>query len=306
MGRNGPGAFVQRVRRHGVVVVRQHQEISRSHGNSRVGVVRNAPVSSQILVADPGVLFHIGPDDLFHVFSLGAAIRQTQLPLSVGLLHDGVQHHPQIAGRGLVQRHYNGKQRAIGHRILPLPLQLFLRRLGQFIPLAVVIVVVQPLNLVHRFDKQRPQAVFLPEIHGHMDGFHIHQIPDFLQPLVGHAGPPGNQRLIITDPCLSAIAADHQPVIPPPLIGELDVESEIPVIGLSIIDLAYVVPPGGHIPELHRLALGVQHRELRHRIRRLPDDPAVELYRIFPDPDYIYIMLHFVPLLCPALPGPAP
>ena len=41
--------------------------------------------------------------------------------------------------------------------------------------------------------------MLLPKIHGHMDCLHVHQVLKLLHALVGHAGPPGNQFLIVLD-----------------------------------------------------------------------------------------------------------
>ena len=72
--------------------------------------------------------------------------------------------------------------------LLSLSLKFLLGRLCERVPLSVVIIIVQALKLMGGFHKQRPEAVFLPEIPSHMNRLHIHQILDFLQPFVGHAG----------------------------------------------------------------------------------------------------------------------
>lgn len=138
-------------------------------------------------------------------------------------------------------------------------------------------------------------ATFYPQ--SHMDGFHVHQIPDLLHPLVGHAGPLLDQRLVVFNPDPSVVAEDHQIIIPSPFIWKLDVKSEIPVIHLPVINLAHVIPPGGHIFKFDRLVVPILHPELWLGPRGLSYDPAIKLYGIFPDPDHVYIMLHrLVPL----------
>ena len=108
-----------------------------------------------------------------------------------------------------------------------------------------------------------------------MDRLHIHQILDLLHPLVGNTGTLADQLLVVFDLDFSSVTADHQIIIFSPLIGKLDVKSKILIISFSIINLADIVSPGGHIAEFHRLSFPVSHLEFRHRFRRFSDDPAI-------------------------------
>ena len=142
-------------------------------------------------------------------------------------------------------------------------------------PFPVIIVVVQPLDLVDGLDKQGPQTVFFPEIQGHADRLHVHQVFDLLHPFVGHTGPLFDQSLIILDPGFPVVAPDHQIIVLSPFIGKLDIKSKVPVIHLAVIDLAHIIPPGRNVLERYQTAVLVLHLERRLGLRRLPDDPAV-------------------------------
>ena len=71
-----------------------------------------------------------------------------------------------------------------------------------------------------------------------MDRFHVHQVLEFLDALVGHAGTPGDQLLIIFDLRLLPLAADQQEIVFSALIGKPDIKPEVPVITFFIINLA--------------------------------------------------------------------
>ena len=87
-----------------------------------------------------------------------------------------------------------------------------------------------------------------------MDCLHVHQVLKLLHALVGHAGPPGNQFLIVLDFCLASLTADQQVIILPPLIGKLDVKSKFPVKDLLKIYLAHIIPACIYMLEFYRLA----------------------------------------------------
>ena len=145
--------------------------------------------------------------------------------------------------------------------------------------------------------------MLFPEIHSHPDCLHIHQIPDFLHSLMSHAGPLGNQLFIEFDPGRFSVTANQKPVICAAGVGETDIKSIIPVIHLLIINLTYIIPSGCHITKFHRFPVSVLNLEFRPGLGCLSNHPAIQLYGIFPDSYYIYLILHqlFVlfPLYCP-------
>ena len=67
---------------------------------------------------------------------------------------------------------------------------------------------------------------------------------------MGHAGAFCDQLLIILDPDPPSVPADHQIIVLPPLIRKLDIKAQILVHGLFKVDLAHIVPPGGHVSEI--------------------------------------------------------
>ena len=83
-----------------------------------------------------------------------------------------------------------------------------------------------------------------------MDRFHVHQVQDLLASLMGRAGTLCDQLLVIPYPDLPSVAADDQIIVPSSLIGKLDVKAQVLVHGLFKVDLAHVIPPGGHVFEI--------------------------------------------------------
>ena len=75
----------------------------------------------------------------------------------------------------------------------PLGLQFFLCRLGQLIPLTIIVIIIQSLDLMAGFFNKGTETIFLPEIKSYMDRFHVHQIFDLFHALVGNTGSLGDQ-----------------------------------------------------------------------------------------------------------------
>ena len=130
-----------------------------------------------------------------------------------------------------------------------------------------------------------------------MDRLHVHQVLDLLRPLIGHTGTLFDQLFIITDLYLLPLTADHQIIVLSPLVGEPDIEPEVPVDDLLKIDPAHIIPPGGYILEVDLLMLPVLHRELCPGAGIFSQHPAVQRDRIFPYPDHIDLILHMIKII---------
>ena len=150
----GSGALIERVLRHGVVVVRQDNVIPLCHGNGLIGVLRDSLVLIQLFVTKTGILCRVFAHYPPQILPFRASVRHAKLPVSVSLGRDGIQHLPKIFFRCPVDGHDNGKQRAIVPLLPPLPLQLLCRGLGERIPLPIIIVIVKSLDLVDGFHQQ--------------------------------------------------------------------------------------------------------------------------------------------------------
>ena len=284
-------------------MIRQHDEIPHCHVHGSVGVPGDSLILPQNHIFKTLILLRVPPEHPLDSFSRRASVCHAYLPVFIGLGKNGIQHLLQIPLRRLVGRNHDGE---LGHILKygrSLLRKLLLCGLGQLIPLSIVVVIVNPLDLVLRFFDQRPKSVLLPEIIGHPDGFHIHQILYLLHLLVGDAAALCDQLLVVLYADSAPLPADHQVVLLPPLVGKLDVKAKLPIQDASKIDLAYIVPPGGHILMIQMAVVSILHVVGDLRVRRLSDGPSVQLYGIFAYSHYIYIKFH---ALSPVLSESAP
>ena len=108
LGRVPEGAGVE-----DVVVVQQGDEVAGGHLDAFVGVAGDELILLQLPVADTrvhsGALLH----HLAHTRG-SAGVHTAELPVAVGLVHDGIQQLFQKVQRGVVQRHHDADLRPGG------------------------------------------------------------------------------------------------------------------------------------------------------------------------------------------------
>ena len=151
------------------------------------------------------------------------------------------------------------------------------------------------------FYQQGFQTIFLPEIQTDPHSLHVHQIADLLHPLVRHTAALADQFFIIFNADFASLAFCDQIIIFSALIRELDIKSKLFFYRSPKINLADVVAAGRHILKPDRLMCPIFNLIGDLRFRRLSDRPAIELNRIFTNPNYIDITFHAV---CPQLFSP--
>ena len=88
-------------------MVGQNHEITPGHIQGSIGIACNPPVTSQNLITDALIPVSVSLKDALQALSPGAAVRNAYLPVGVCLVHNGIQHFPEIALRGLIGGNYN-------------------------------------------------------------------------------------------------------------------------------------------------------------------------------------------------------
>ena len=173
---------------------------------------------------------------------------------------------------------------------LALRLKLLPRGTGLLVPLGVLVVIVQPLELICGLHIQRAQSVFLKIVPCHPDRLEIAQILYLLCPLVCHGRALGYQLLVEPDARGASLAADHQPVVAPSLIVKADIISQIAVDRLFIVYDAHIIAARGHQLEIYVLFVRIEHIITDGRSLTTPDDPTVDRDGIFTNPYYVYLV----------------
>ena len=173
---------------------------------------------------------------------------------------------------------------------LALRLKLLPRGAGLLVPLGVLVVIVQPPELVGGLHIQRAQTVFLKVVPCHLDRLEIAQILYLLCPLVCHGRALGYQLLVESDASGASLAADHQPVVAPPLIVKADIISQIAIDRLFIVYDAHIIAARGHQLEIYVLLVRIEHIITDGRSLTTPDDPTVDRDGIFTNPYYVYLV----------------
>ena len=145
--------FKQGMLRQSIVMICQNDKIAGCHFQRRIGIAGNTQIVPQILTAEAAVLFHILLHDPVNDLSLArrTSICHTDLPIPVGLGQNRIQHLTEIFLRSFIGRNDDRQQRLIGKPGLPLGCQLLLRGLCQIVPLGIIIIVVQSLQLMPGF-----------------------------------------------------------------------------------------------------------------------------------------------------------
>ena len=110
---DGFGRIPQRTGVQDVIMVQQGDVRAGGHRKAVVGVAGDQLVLFQLLVADARVGRSAGLNLLAHGGVL-PGVHAAQLPVAVGLVHDGIQQLLQKVQRGVVQRHHDADLRPGG------------------------------------------------------------------------------------------------------------------------------------------------------------------------------------------------
>ena len=94
-------------------------------------------------------------------------IRNADFEVSVGLVLDGLKHFPKELFGGLVNRNHNGELRLQREGCIPLLLKLRLCHLLLFVPLVVIVVLLNALQAMDGFLVEGSEAVLLEVIPSH-------------------------------------------------------------------------------------------------------------------------------------------
>ena len=129
---NGFHIFVQCGGMQDVIVVKQTDVFSGGHGIAGVGIAGNSFIFRQFFIADAffvPFLFHVGSTDFSHfLVRLIGTVRQTELPVFIGLRQHGVYHRRQKFLRCIVKRHQNADLHRSFKYGFPFFFRLFRRR----------------------------------------------------------------------------------------------------------------------------------------------------------------------------------
>ena len=117
--------------------------------------------------------------------------------------------------------------------------------------------------------------MLFPKFQSHMHRLHVHEIFDLFHALVRYAGTLCDQLLIVLYTGRLSVTVNHQPVIRPALVWELNVKAIIPVIDLLVINLAHIITAGCHIFDLQRFLILVQDLKRCFGLWCFSDDPAI-------------------------------
>ena len=179
-----------------VVMVGEDDEVTGRHADRGVGVLRDAEVLRESRIAEAAVCGGILSEDLLRCTALcrvvldlrvRGRVYEADLELRVGLLTDRVEHAAEELLRGRVNRDHDGEGRL--HReisgTLPLLRELLVGDADLLIPLVVVVVVLNVLDLVDGFLKEGAEAVLLEVLPGHLDGLPVEQGEELLAFPVG-------------------------------------------------------------------------------------------------------------------------
>ena len=186
VGVDRANALIKGLRLELVVMVGEDDEVTGRHADRGVGVLRDAEVLREGRIAEAPVCGGVLGEDLLRCTALRRVVLdlrvrgrvyETDLELRVGLLPDRVEHAAEELLRGRVNRNHDGEGRL--HReisgTLPLLHELLVGDADLFIPLVVVVVVLDVLDLVDGFLKEGAEAVLLEVLPGHLDGLPVEQ-----------------------------------------------------------------------------------------------------------------------------------
>ena len=191
MGVDRANALIEGLRLELVVMVGEDDEVAGRHADRGVGVLRDAEVLREGLIAEAAVCCSVLGEDLLRCPALcrvvldlrvRGRVHEAGLELRVGLLTDGVKHAAEELLRGRVDRDHDGEGRLLREiaGTLPLLRELLVGDTDLLIPLVVVVVVLDVLDLVDGFLKECAEAVLLEVFPGHLDGLPVEQGEELL------------------------------------------------------------------------------------------------------------------------------
>lgn len=189
-------ALIEGLRLELVVMVGEDDEVTGRHADRSVGVLRDTKVLREGRIAEAAVCGGVLGEDLLRCPALRRVVldlrvrgrvHEADLKLRVGLLPDRVEHAAEKLLRGRVNRDHDGEGRL--HReisgTLPLLRELLVGDADLLIPLVIVVVVLDVLDLVDGFLKEGAEAVLLEVLPGHLDGLPVEQGEELLAFPVG-------------------------------------------------------------------------------------------------------------------------
>ena len=196
VGIDRANALIEGLRLELVVMVGEDDEVTGRHADRGVGILRDAEVLREGFIVETAVCGGVLGEDLLWCTALRRVVldlrvrgrvHEADLELRVGLLPDRVEHAAEELLRGRVNWDHDGEGRL--HReisgTLPLLRELLVGDADLFIPLVVVVVVLDVLDLVDRFLKEGAEAVLLEVLPGHLDGLPVKQGEELLAFPVG-------------------------------------------------------------------------------------------------------------------------
>lgn len=273
-------ALIEGLRLELVVMVGEDDEVTSRHADRGVGVLRDTEVLREGRIAEAAVCSGVLGEDLLRCTALRRVVldlrvrgrvHEADLELRVGLLPDRVEHAAEELLRGRVNRDHDGEGRL--HReisgTLPLLRELLVGDADLLIPLVIVVVVLDVLDLVDGFLKEGAEAVLLEVLPGHLDGFPMEQGEELL------AFPVGDGVELLEDmvgklhTLRLAVGLQHEDAGLALRVRGVDVEAEVSLerpVGLHIIaekgidDL--IAAYRGHGRARDRVACLIHDREL--------------------------------------------
>ena len=196
VGVDRANALIKGLRLELVVMVGEDDEVTGRHADRGVGILRDAEVLRESRIAETAVCGGVLSEHLLWCTALRrivldlrvrGCVHEADLKRRVGLRPDRVEHAAEELLRGRVNRDHDGEGRL--HReisgTLPLLRELLVGDADLFIPLVVVVVVLDVLDLVDRFLKEGAEAVLLEVLPGHLDGLPMEQGEELLAFPVG-------------------------------------------------------------------------------------------------------------------------
>ena len=277
-------ALIEGLRLELVVMVSEDDEVAGRHADRGVGVLRDAEVLREGLIAEAAICSGVLGEDLLRCPSLGrvvldlrvrGCVHEADLELRVGLLPDRVEHAAEELLRGRVNRDHDGEGRLLREiaGTLPLLRELLVGDADLLIPLVVVVVVLDVLDLMDGFLEEGAEAVLLEVLPGHLDGLPVEQGEELL------AFPVGNGVELLEDvvgelhALRLAVGLQHEDAGLALCVRGVDVEAELALersVGLHVI-----AEKGAH----HLIAAYRGHGRARDRVACLIHDR--ELYFFF-------------------------
>ena len=249
MGVDRADALIEGLRLELVVVVSEDDEVTGRHADRGVGVLRDAEVLREGLVAEAAVCGGVLGEDLLRCTALRRVVldlrvwgrvHEADLELRVGLVFNGVEHAAEELLRGRIDRDHDGEGRLLREirGTLPLLRKRLVRDADLLIPLVVVVVVLNVLDLVDRLLKEGAETVLLEVLPGYLDGLPVKQGEELL------AFPVGDGVELLEDvvgelhTLRLAVGLEHEDAGLALRVRGVDVEAEVALerpVGLHIV-----------------------------------------------------------------------